>query len=244
MQLYIVRHGEKANIKPGYNGGWNPPLTRVGTRQAKQAGERLSNTQFDAVYSSCLLRSLQTAEQIHRYLDCDWHVWPVFCESSNEVWSERRQQEPDRAMQLAAWQTDKSVNASSESEPNGKHGNYYQLSDITEKFPDVTLTQPFPWPEAWWVPGEGQTRSMGYVRAELGVRALIDRHGEDECVAIVCHGNIGDKILTTLMDFPRHQQSRRFDFDYTGIARVDRNEDTWKIRYLNRTSHLAEDLTT
>lgn len=243
MRLYIIRHGQKANIDPDYDDGWNAPLTEIGQQQANHLGSYLSECSIDRLYSSSLLRALQTAKFCNARISCDWHVWPIFCESSNNQWPKRYAEEPDQALQLTAWQTGEHIESPSVSELEEYHGHYYLLSTIPDRFPDVELSQPFPWPEAWWIPLRGQTRSMGYVRAELGLHALVEQHEEDDRIALICHGNFGDKLITTLMDFPRRQQPRRFFLDETGIARLDRQyERKWRIEYLNRIDHLPPDL--
>lgn len=71
LELYIIRHGESmGNI--GYNGrtdltlkeGVDPVLSEKGIKQAVAAGEHLADTDFDAVYSSALMRAVRTAGEI------------------------------------------------------------------------------------------------------------------------------------------------------------------------------------
>ncbi len=71
LELYIIRHGESmGNI--GYNGrtdlsvreGVDPLLTDKGVNQAIAAGYFLAETDFDAVYSSALMRAVRTAGEI------------------------------------------------------------------------------------------------------------------------------------------------------------------------------------
>ncbi len=71
LELYIIRHGESmGNI--GYNGRTDltltervdPVLSEKGINQAVAAGEFLSGTDFDAVYSSALMRAVRTAGEI------------------------------------------------------------------------------------------------------------------------------------------------------------------------------------
>lgn len=70
LELYIIRHGQSMG-----NAGYgrenltikesnDPYLTEKGILQAKAAGKYLSQTNFDAVYSSALLRAVQTANEI------------------------------------------------------------------------------------------------------------------------------------------------------------------------------------
>lgn len=70
LELYIIRHGQSMG-----NAGYgrddltlkeanDPYLTEKGIAQAKAAGKYLAQTNFDAVYSSALLRAVQTANEI------------------------------------------------------------------------------------------------------------------------------------------------------------------------------------
>ena len=65
--LYIIRHGETAkNRKNVLQGRSDQPLNELGKDQAEEAGAlfSLNGISFDAVYSSPLIRAVQTAEQI------------------------------------------------------------------------------------------------------------------------------------------------------------------------------------
>ena len=61
--IYIIRHGKTAlNKANALQGRSNYPLNDEGIRQAEEAAERLKNIHFDHVYSSPLIRAVQTAE--------------------------------------------------------------------------------------------------------------------------------------------------------------------------------------
>jgi broad specificity phosphatase PhoE len=70
LELYIIRHGQSmGNIERNTDGLsitdlHDPRLTDLGKKQAIACGERFKNTEFDAVYSSALLRAVQTATEI------------------------------------------------------------------------------------------------------------------------------------------------------------------------------------
>ena len=66
-EFYFIRHGEsESNATPGIAVGANfdAPLTEKGLDQARLVGQRLAKdgVQFDRVYSSSLVRAVQTAE--------------------------------------------------------------------------------------------------------------------------------------------------------------------------------------
>ena len=63
MKLYLVRHGEsETNLKKIHGGCLDVPLTEQGKADAKSAGYLLQDIQFDKVYTSDLIRAIQTAD--------------------------------------------------------------------------------------------------------------------------------------------------------------------------------------
>jgi broad specificity phosphatase PhoE len=64
MKLYFVRHGESvANILHEFsNSGFKHPLTEKGVRQAHTLGQSLSGLQVEQIYSSPVMRAVQTAQ--------------------------------------------------------------------------------------------------------------------------------------------------------------------------------------
>lgn len=89
LELYLIRHGESmGNI--GYNGrtdltlteSVDPVLSEKGLNQAIAAGKFLSATNFDAVYSSALMRAVRTAGEIIKKQpeEKNLYIHPVFTE--------------------------------------------------------------------------------------------------------------------------------------------------------------------
>lgn len=63
--IYIVRHGQSlGNLKGGFAGHTDFPLSELGHKQARITADYLQNTHIDAVLSSTLTRAKQTAEPI------------------------------------------------------------------------------------------------------------------------------------------------------------------------------------
>lgn len=63
--LYIVRHGQTDwNAKGILQGEIDIPLNSMGIKQAQTLGKTLKNIEFDAVFSSDLIRAKRTAEII------------------------------------------------------------------------------------------------------------------------------------------------------------------------------------
>ncbi len=67
MELYIIRHGETAwNVERRFQGRSDIPLNDYGIELAKVTSEALKDVEFDAIYSSPLIRAKTTAEIIRR----------------------------------------------------------------------------------------------------------------------------------------------------------------------------------
>lgn len=63
--FYIVRHGQTLLNSLDRAQGWaDSPLTEVGKQMAADIGHKLTGIDFDAVYTSDMLRAVQTAELI------------------------------------------------------------------------------------------------------------------------------------------------------------------------------------
>ena len=68
-EFYFIRHGEStSNATPGFAAGvdFDSPLTPKGLEQAKRLGHRLKaeGVSFDRVYSSSLMRTVQTTQMM------------------------------------------------------------------------------------------------------------------------------------------------------------------------------------
>ena len=60
--VYIIRHGQtELNNRKVLQGRSDHPLNATGIAQAREAANRLKGVSFDAVYSSPLIRAIQTA---------------------------------------------------------------------------------------------------------------------------------------------------------------------------------------
>mgnify|MGYP000938566794 CR=1 FL=1 len=68
--IYLVRHGETDwNLEQKYQGQQDIPLNATGLNQAQIAAENLSGINFSALYSSDLIRAVQTAQEISRKIN-------------------------------------------------------------------------------------------------------------------------------------------------------------------------------
>ena len=69
-KLYLIRHGQSAGNAEGRFGGHSPtPLSELGLQQAELTAKILSKEKISAIYSSDLLRAVQTAEPLAKLLD-------------------------------------------------------------------------------------------------------------------------------------------------------------------------------
>ncbi len=65
LQLFFIRHGETEwNVEHRLQGRLNSNLTENGIRDAKLLGKRLMEIDFDAVYASPSLRTIETAKLV------------------------------------------------------------------------------------------------------------------------------------------------------------------------------------
>lgn len=76
MNLYFVRHGEsEANTLHVFsNRGLKHGLTEKGRQQAETLAEKLKDIKFDAIYTSPLLRAIETSEVISKRLGLNYTI--------------------------------------------------------------------------------------------------------------------------------------------------------------------------
>ena len=73
MALYFLRHGEsQANVKRVFAGQKDDtPLTDLGIKQAKEAGNELKNTEINKIISSRLKRAFDTSIEVAKSIELD-----------------------------------------------------------------------------------------------------------------------------------------------------------------------------
>jgi len=68
MKIYLIRHGQtEYNDKNIFRGHLDIPLNSYGISQAESVGKALKVIDFNAIYTSPLIRAKKTAEIIHKY---------------------------------------------------------------------------------------------------------------------------------------------------------------------------------
>lgn len=69
-RLYLIRHGQSAGNAEGRFGGHGPtPLSALGQEQAAKTAKVLANEGIHAIYTSDLVRAVQTAEPLAKLLN-------------------------------------------------------------------------------------------------------------------------------------------------------------------------------
>ena len=86
--LFLIRHGENEWTERGALAGRTPsvPLNEKGKEQAQQVAERLKDQPITAVYSSPLLRCLETAQPLAAALNLPVSVEPGILEVDYGEW--------------------------------------------------------------------------------------------------------------------------------------------------------------
>ena len=80
-KLYLVRHGQSAGNAEGRFGGHGPtPLSELGFEQARMTAQALAKEKIDAIYTSDLLRAVQTATPLAELTDLPIIKTPAFRE--------------------------------------------------------------------------------------------------------------------------------------------------------------------
>ncbi len=78
MNLYLIRHGRQSSRLCNVNVN----LSEAGFRQARLAGERLALKRIDAVYSSDLIRAVETAQEANKLWNVPHFIRPELREIS------------------------------------------------------------------------------------------------------------------------------------------------------------------
>ena len=88
MIIYFVRHGESEGNKKGLHQGPEVPLSEEGIKQGQVLAERLKKHKIDSIYSSPMIRAIQTAEIISDKLKIQVESWENLKEIRNpsEIW--------------------------------------------------------------------------------------------------------------------------------------------------------------
>jgi broad specificity phosphatase PhoE len=79
--IFLVRHGQSEGNAEGRFGGHSPsPLSKLGHQQAESVAKALAKEKITAIYSSDLLRAVQTAEPLAKKLNIEINKTEAFRE--------------------------------------------------------------------------------------------------------------------------------------------------------------------
>ncbi len=115
MRFFLVRHGETAdNVEMRYLGRRDEPLTKNGMRQAEQAADALASFSIRTVYTSPLMRTMDTAARIREACGAGLYVDTRLIEGSFGRWEGMSRKEVleaggGDAELLAHWESDASA---------------------------------------------------------------------------------------------------------------------------------------
>ncbi|MBK8985942.1 MAG: histidine phosphatase family protein [Chloroflexi bacterium] len=246
MQLYIIRHAQSVNnaiwAETGRADGRfpDPPLTDLGHQQAIHLAKYLAskqnatavaaNTQdhfsyhLTHLYSSLMLRAVQTAHYIAEALRLPLHAWEVIHE-----WG-------------GLYENDALTG-----EPRGLPGP--NRAFFAEQFSHLVLPETLN-NEGWWnrpfEPPENTPQ-----RAATFVQELLAKHGgTEDRVAIVTHGGFFQALMRHIVGScePNMLLNQTTDVWFrvnnTSITRIDFDDASVSIAYLNRLNHLSADIIT
>ena len=86
-KVYVVRHGQTAwNLGEVFRGRADIPLDETGKQEVHLAGEALKDETLHAIYSSPLLRSMETAENIAKFHNLSVTPLPAIIDISYGQW--------------------------------------------------------------------------------------------------------------------------------------------------------------
>jgi len=247
MQLYIIRHAQSVNnalwTETGGPDGRlpDPPLTELGHHQARLLAQHLATANADLasgydgdqnragyqithLYSSLMLRAVQTGHHIAEALDLPLHIWEVIHEWGGIFEFDLETGEP-RSLP-------------------GPNRHFF-----SERFSRVVLPETLG-DEGWWNrPYDPPEKSA--IRAAAFVQELLAKHGgTDHRVAIVTHGGFYQALMRHVIGAqPPHMLLGQetevwFRVNNTAVTRIDFRDTSISLTYLNRLDHLPNDCIT
>ena len=238
MELYVIRHGQSANnaMAEGGRRVCDPPLTEIGEAQADRlagylaadgggadgihpAGmqQNCAGFLFDRIFSSPMLRAMQTAAPAGKAMGIRPEIW-IDIHEEGGIWLD-------------------------EGDGRGEVG-YPGLTatEINSRFPEFLVPEAIT-DEGWWN-RPPEIKEAWRARARRVASVIHDRFaGTEERIALVCHGGFANDLLHAV--FAGMPDGVYFESPNTAVSRLDFNGKGWvQIRYLNRVAHLPPELIT
>lgn len=225
MELLLIRHGQSTNNANQGDRSQHrpdPPLTDLGQQQAERAAAYLLEHEqpFDRLYTSPMLRCLQTTQPIARALGLKAHVWVDLHETGG----------------IRSYQGDVMVNIQSMSR-----------SEMADLFPDYLLPDEVT-EQGWWHREAERLETMQatYERARgvaqeftrIALRTPPDQPSQR--LLVVSHGAFLDAFLRAMLFIPQHDDTWLMHHN-TAMSQVRLHGEHYHRRaldFLNRHSHL------
>ncbi|MFO7976304.1 MAG: histidine phosphatase family protein [Candidatus Hydrogenedentota bacterium] len=219
MQIFFVKHGQsEGNIGGDYSPS-DPPLTELGHAQAARAGLALSGQAITALYTSPMMRAMQTAKALHEVLALPIQVRIELAETYRPAWHGPPAAEepiPKRGLTIAEAKTMFSA----------------------AKYPADTADD-----ARWWEAHVREQREGAYARAAAAFKSLREQHTEDDRIAVVTHGAFGSVLLNVALECPQTDQNRFSQYN-CAVSLLETTDEGARLHYQNRVDHLPEGLRT
>lgn len=222
LEVYLIRHGQSVNNAEVDSNQWlpDPPLTSIGTQQADWLANHLkTDNRITQLYTSPLLRALQTTRPIADALGLQPHLWIDIHEHGGVV----QEGKPIiNQMGLTRVQMAQACPG------------IFILDGLAEM--------------GWWRTGEGfEPKGELYARCDRVAQSLHNRARSlapdtPECVALVSHGLFISRLIKTI--FGVDNDAYYYLHHNTGITRIDYLDGQPIMRYTNKTPHLTPDYLT
>lgn len=219
VTFYFVRHGETFLNKYNRMQGWlNAPLTEAGIQDVRRSGRGLKDIRFDAVYTSDLGRTIDTAEIIlEENLQADHlDIKPMFefrevhfgyfeGSKASEVWPE--------------------ITDSARLHHGLPEGSEVEIKDFMDT---VKKLDPY---------GDAENYLEFWLRVESGLLTLLNKHaGTNQTILIVSHGLTIRNLLHGLVaDF-----SEITALDNASVSIVKYENGQFQLQAYNQTSHFKD----
>lgn len=239
MRLYLIRHGQSTNnaLEDIRQRVQDPGLTESGFRQAalvadylqglmdrpvsfqsieKTDGSPLTHYPITHLYCSAMYRALLTTKPIGEALGLRPQVWVDIHENGGvylEVEPNVYEGYTGRTQEIIA----------------GEFPEYAVLDGVTDK--------------GWWHLSTRESNEAFRLRVLRVAAQLLERKGNEECIALVTHGNFMSALMQVLLGWTFGTQGYLLHYN-TAISCIDFLEDVTVLTYTNRTVHLPSDLIT
>ncbi len=219
VTFYFMRHGETYFNLYGRMQGWsNAPLTDRGIKDIHRSGKGLANVTFDAVYSSDLMRTIETAQIILKENNQAEALKIVPMKEFREVHFGSFEGLDSRQV----W-------ADVQHNVRLKHG-LPSGNDLHVEAALNAVKELDPYKHA-------EDYAEFWNRVENGLLQLLNKHaGTDQNILVVCHGMTIRNLLHGLIaDFAENEP-----LDNASVSIVKYSEGHFQMLAYNQTHHFAE----